>query len=58
MIYALLLAGRLGIDMDKAIAEKLLVNERKYPVAESYGSSAKYAELTRRARVAASSENA
>lgn len=58
MIYALLLADRLGIDMDKAIAEKLLVNERKYPVAESYGSSAKYAELKRRARVEASSENA
>ena len=58
MIYALLLADRLGIDMNKAIAEKLLVNERKYPVAESYGSSAKYAELKRRARVEASSENA
>lgn len=50
MIYALLLADRLGIDMDKAIAEKLLVNERKYPVAESYGSSAKYDELKRRAK--------
>lgn len=58
MIYALLLADRLGIDMDKAIAEKLLVNERKYPVEESYGSSAKYAELKRRARVEVSSENA
>lgn len=58
MIYALLLADRLGIDMDKAIAEKLLVNERKYPVAESYGSSAKYDELKRRTRAEASSENA
>ena len=50
VIYALLLADRLGIDMDEAIREKIRINAGKYPVKESYGSSAKYNELKAAAR--------
>lgn len=50
VIYALLLGDRLGIDMDAAICEKIRINTAKYPVKESYGSSAKYNELKTVAR--------
>ena len=45
VIYALLLADRLGIDLDAAVNAKVAKNAAKYPVAESYGSSAKYNAL-------------
>ena len=50
VIYALLLADRLGMDLDAAVREKILVNAEKYPVKESYGNSAKYNTLKRIAR--------
>ncbi len=50
VIYALLLADRLGMDLDAAVREKILVNAEKYPVKESYGNSAKYNTLKQIAR--------
>ena len=50
VIYALLLADRLGMDLDAAVREKILVNAEKYPVKESYGNSATYNTLKQIAR--------
>ena len=50
VIYALLLADRLGIDLDAAVNAKVAKNAAKCPVAESYGSSAKYNALKKQAR--------
>lgn len=45
MLFALLLADRLDIDVGKAIVDKLTANERKYPVALARGNARKYTEL-------------
>jgi dCTP diphosphatase len=45
LIYALLLADRLGVDVDATIGDKLAENERKYPVEKARGRSAKYDRL-------------
>jgi len=45
ILFALLLADRLGIDIGTALTEKLAVNARKYPVALARGSARKYTEL-------------
>ena len=45
LIYALLLADRLGIDPLEAIATKLAENDRKYPADKARGRSDKYTEL-------------
>jgi len=45
LMFALLLADRLDIDVAKAIAEKLAANELKYPVALARGNARKYTEL-------------
>lgn len=45
LMFALLLADRLDIDVGKAIADKLAANERKYPVALARGNARKYTEL-------------
>ena len=45
LLFALLLADRLGIDVGKAIADKLASNEQKYPVALARGNARKYTEL-------------
>jgi NTP pyrophosphatase (non-canonical NTP hydrolase) len=45
LMFALLLADRLNIDPGQAIAAKLAINERKYPVALARGSARKYTEL-------------
>ena len=45
LLFALLLADRLDIDVGKAIAEKLAANEQKYPVALARGNARKYTEL-------------
>lgn len=45
LMFALLLADRLDIDVGKAIADKLAANERKYPVALARGNAQKYTEL-------------
>ncbi|MFM8802568.1 MAG: MazG-like family protein [Planctomycetia bacterium] len=45
LMFALLLADWLDIDVGKAIVDKLAANERKYPVALARGNSRKYTEL-------------
>lgn len=42
VIYALLLSHELGIDVEKAIIDKIKKNEQKYPIEKSFGSKKKY----------------
>lgn len=42
LIYALLLANKLDLDVGQIIADKIEVNRRKYPVETSKGSSRKH----------------
>jgi NTP pyrophosphatase (non-canonical NTP hydrolase) len=44
-IFSLLFAHETGVDMEKAIREKIKLNDKKYPVEKSKGSSKKYKEL-------------
>ena len=43
--YSVLLADRLGLDLDEILREKIRKNEEKYPVEKAYGNKAKYTEL-------------
>lgn len=43
--YAIMLAGRHGLEVSKIVKEKIEKNARKYPVEKSKGSSRKYKEL-------------
>ncbi|RMB60099.1 nucleotide pyrophosphohydrolase [Tessaracoccus antarcticus] len=45
LTYCYLMAERLGIDADEAVANKLLVTRGKYPVDTARGTSTKYDEL-------------
>ncbi len=45
LIFTLLLAERLEVDVEKAVREKLKANAVKYPVAQSKGTAKKYTEL-------------
>jgi NTP pyrophosphatase (non-canonical NTP hydrolase) len=45
LMFALLLADRLEIDVSNAITDKLAANELKYPVALARGNARKYTEL-------------
>jgi dCTP diphosphatase len=45
VMFAMLLADRLGIDLAEAITNKLAANEQKYPVARARGNARKYTEL-------------
>jgi NTP pyrophosphatase (non-canonical NTP hydrolase) len=45
IIYALQFANQSGIDVASAIATKMAVNARKYPVEKARGRSEKYNEL-------------
>lgn len=45
MIYCILLADRLNIDIQEAISDKLDKNGQKYPVEKAKGNSKKYNEL-------------
>ena len=45
IIYSILMADRLDIDIEEIVAKKLKKNNLKYPVNKSYGSNAKYTEL-------------
>jgi len=47
LMFALLLADRLGIDVGQAIVDKLAANAKKYPVALAHGNARKYTELDR-----------
>lgn len=42
MIYLLRLADQLGIDLERAVAEKIRKNGEKYPVALARGNAVKY----------------
>lgn len=45
VMFAMLLADRLGIDLADAITAKLAANEQKYPVNLARGNARKYTEL-------------
>ena len=45
LLYLLLIAERIGIDLQTAAADKIAANEIKYPVAKARGTAAKYTEL-------------
>jgi dCTP diphosphatase len=45
VMFAMLLADRLGIDLAEAIPAKLAANEQKYPVNLARGNARKYTEL-------------
>jgi NTP pyrophosphatase (non-canonical NTP hydrolase) len=45
VMFAMLLADRLGIDLARAITAKLAANEVKYPVELARGNARKYTEL-------------
>ncbi len=44
-IYTLLFANEIGIDIEKAVEQKIQKNNEKYPVEKAYGSNAKYTEF-------------
>lgn len=43
--YAIMLAGRHGLDIPEIVKDKIAKNAKKYPVEKAKGSSAKYEEL-------------
>ena len=45
IIYSILMADRLDIEIEEIVASKLKKNILKYPINKSYGSNAKYTEL-------------
>lgn len=45
LLYLLLLAERTGIDLARAAADKIRVNDARYPVDKARGKSLKYNEL-------------
>jgi NTP pyrophosphatase (non-canonical NTP hydrolase) len=42
--YAIMIAGRHGLDVSEIVKEKIKKNAKKYPVQDSKGSSRKYSE--------------
>ncbi len=45
LIYCVLMADAMGMDVDDIISKKIQTNIRKYPVEKAYGKSVKYTEL-------------
>jgi len=45
LIYSFMLADNLQLDVEKIIEDKLVDNNRKYPVKQSKGNNKKYTEL-------------
>ena len=45
LYWTLLMAHDLGIDLGRALTDKMAANEKKYPVDKAKGSSRKYTEL-------------
>jgi NTP pyrophosphatase (non-canonical NTP hydrolase) len=43
--YALMLAGRHGLDVSQIVKDKIALNAKKYPVESFRGSSAKYTKI-------------
>ena len=46
LIYSYMLADNLNLDIDTIIEEKLIKNDRKYPVSKSKGKKDKYTDLS------------
>ena len=45
MNYCILMADKMGVNLEQAIMDKIQKNKEKYPVEKSFGSSKKYTEL-------------
>lgn len=45
LIYAIMFSQKIGIDLEKAVLEKIELNKIKYPVDKAKGISKKYNEL-------------
>lgn len=45
LYYTLLISHDLNIDLNVALREKMLINEKKYPMDKAYGTNKKYTEL-------------
>ena len=45
LIYAIMFSRKMGIDIEKAVLEKIAVNEKKYPIDKAKGKSTKYSEF-------------
>ena len=45
MNYCILMADKIGVNIEEAIINKMRKNAEKYPVEKSFGSSKKYTEL-------------
>jgi dCTP diphosphatase len=45
LIYAIMFSRKMGIDLEKAVLEKIEMNGKKYPVDKAKGISIKYDEL-------------
>ncbi|HDR8129177.1 TPA: nucleotide pyrophosphohydrolase [Bacillus cereus] len=45
LIYSILLADEINVDIEELILGKIEKNARKYPVEKAYGSNKKYKEL-------------
>ena len=45
MIYCIQLAMKYNFDIEEIISEKLVINEKKYPVTKAKGNSKKYTEF-------------
>lgn len=45
IMYAILMADRYNLDIEKIIEDKLIKNDKKYPIEKSKGNSKKYNEL-------------
>lgn len=45
LIYCVLMADAMDMDLDEIITKKILINNEKYPVKKAYGKSVKYTEL-------------
>jgi len=43
--YAIMLAGRHGLDVSEIVKEKIALNANKYPVDQAKGNSAKYKDF-------------
>lgn len=43
--YCILMADKLGVDLDQIVQDKLAINARKYPPEKAKGTSKKYSDL-------------
>jgi NTP pyrophosphatase (non-canonical NTP hydrolase) len=45
LMYLLLLSNELGVDLEKAVINKIAKNAEKYPASKAFGSNKKYTDL-------------